>query len=740
MTCLVVEDEPAIRRLVHSQLEAQGVPVIDADSLAAAMAALTRYSFDVVILDLALPDGSGLDVLDTLRREGSEAHVIILSAAGSESDRVEALGRGADDYVVKPFFARELTARVLAVRRRRDPKKDARLEVGPLTLDLRGRLVTAHGVHVEVTAKEFDLLAYLAARPGHVFSREQLLQAVWQSSSDWQQAATVTEHIRRLRTKLEIDPGVPKILLTVRGSGYRLAPGNDETAVTASTPAVQSEPSGTLVQVDGFVVFADQGAADLWGVGGPEDLVGKHASVLVAPQSAEAARNRLARSEGGASLRSETIAIRHAGGGEPLLTVSSEAAQWQGLPARRLQLRPAADPSTRLLHLATGVFSELTDAVIVTDLNFHLRSWNLAAERLYGWRQDEVLGRHVLDILPWTGEEGALGTAWQSLEAEGRWNGKGRHRARDGSVISVLVSLSVMRGDSGDRIGIACVHRPAADVGPEAASESAHPGADDIRRGMANDEFEVYYQPVVRLDGGTITGVEALVRWHHPELGLLKPDAFMPAAEASGLIIDLGNAVLQQACAQTAAWVQSGYDLELAVNLSVRQLADPLLVDRVAAAIKTSGLASNRLWLEVTETTLVDDVQRAAEVLHLLVLHGVRIAIDDFGTGWASLTYLQSFPVQALKIDRTFVAGVDSNPSDMAIARSILSLAAELDMGVVAEGIETAAQEQTLRSLGCITGQGYLYAAATQAESLPLERARRLDDPQVVQGELSRQR
>ena len=180
----------------------------------------------------------------------------------------------------------------------------------------------------------------------------------------------------------------------------------------------------------------------------------------------------------------------------------------------------------------TGVLGDLTDAVIITDLHFHVRSWNQAAERLYGWQAHEVLGRHILDVLQWVGDNGLLAAAWASLETKVRWHGEGRQITRDGSVIAVLATTTLVRDDSGEPIGIVSVNRPA----PTAASTEAHADSTDaedrIRSGLADDEFEVHYQPVVALDGLHVLAVEALVRWNHPERGLLNPAAFIEARRA----------------------------------------------------------------------------------------------------------------------------------------------------------------------------------------------------------------
>jgi DNA-binding response OmpR family regulator len=221
---LIVEADEEIRRLVTDRVERQGVHVTAAETAAGALAVLDDTAFDVAIFDLMLPDGSGIDLLRVLRERGAATHVIILSDAGSEGDRVHALGLGADDYVVKPFFVRELTARVLGVRRRQFTAADTVLVHGPISIDLAARQVTVDAEPVRLTAKEFDLFAFLAARPRHAFSRDELLRSVWQSAADWQQVATVTEHMRRLRMKIEVEPHHPRMLHTVRRVGYRFDP------------------------------------------------------------------------------------------------------------------------------------------------------------------------------------------------------------------------------------------------------------------------------------------------------------------------------------------------------------------------------------------------------------------------------------------------------------------------------------------------------------------------------------
>jgi len=746
MRVLIVEDDLGVRRLVTIHLEEQGLGVTAASTAAAAMTELHHAAFDVVILDLTLPDGSGLDVLRALRELGSTAHVVIMSGTRGEAERVTALGLGADDYVVKPFFVRELTARILAVQRRHDVAKDSGLRYGSMAIDLHARQVTVDDVPLSLTAKEFDLLAFLAARPGHVFSRDELLRSVWQSAADWQRPSTVTEHMRRLRSKIEPDPLHPRFLHTVRGVGYRFDPTStleedqqdradraDRAADLADQARATAEgqpgagDAGTFVLVRGWIVSADDATVAMLGASSEAEMVGREALDFVAPQSLTAARARRDAAASGLWPRSQVLALRRADGVDIYVEISSVPTEWDGMPASLATIRPSTDPSTRLRHLVTGVFSEVSDAVIVTDPQFHVRSWNAAAERLYGWAEQEVVGRHISDAIPAVGPDDELDLATRTLEETGRWFGEARQLARDGSLVSVRSSTTLIRDGAGDRVAVVSVNRPlivAPTPTPPPSSEARDEA--DIRRGLDDDEFDVHYQPVVALDDLHVMAVEALVRWNHPARGLLNPGSFIDVAERSGMILELGRAVFGKACRQMAAWRRAGIDLEVAVNLSSRQLVDSALFEDITTTLAESALDPHALWLEVTETALVEDLDQAAEVLHRLAGLGVRVAIDDFGTGWASLTYLKQFPVHALKIDQTFVDGVDHNPQDAAIARSILSLGEELDLIVVAEGVETLVQQSALQTLGCTTAQGFLYGRPTPAATVPLQRAHTL--------------
>jgi len=237
----------------------------------------------------------------------------------------------------------------------------------------------------------------------------------------------------------------------------------------------------------------------------------------------------------------------------------------------------------------------------------------------------------------------------------------------------------------------------------------------DLRKAIAHGALEVHYQPCVSLKDNQITGCEALVRWRHPDLGMVSPADFIPIAEETGLINQLGEWVLTKACVEAATWPDN---IKLAVNVSPVQFKSGTLALKIMAALAASGLAADRLELEITEAVLIRDDEAALAILHQLRDIGVRIALDDFGTGYSSLSYLQRFPFDKIKIDRSFVKGIGEGGGSPSIVQAVVSIAAARQMTTTAEGVETEAQRQLLRTLGCSEMQGYLFSAAKPAAEI----------------------
>lgn len=241
----------------------------------------------------------------------------------------------------------------------------------------------------------------------------------------------------------------------------------------------------------------------------------------------------------------------------------------------------------------------------------------------------------------------------------------------------------------------------------------------DLRRAVERNELVLHYQPKFAAPDYRMAGVEALLRWQHPDMGLLPPGAFIAAAERSGLILSLGEWVLDEACRQLHAWDCAGHDVpSIAVNLSPLQFSSPSLVETVRDTLARHALDPTRLTLEITETTAMRDADASVDILDELTRMGVRISIDDFGTGYSSLLYLKRLPATELKIDRAFVRELESNADDAAIVASIVALGRTLNLKVVAEGVETPGQQQQLRQLGCDFYQGYLLGEPVAADRL----------------------
>ena len=258
-----------------------------------------------------------------------------------------------------------------------------------------------------------------------------------------------------------------------------------------------------------------------------------------------------------------------------------------------------------------------------------------------------------------------------------------------------------------------------------------------LRRALERQEFVLHYQPVVHLLSGATVGVEALIRWCHPERGLLLPDEFVPIAEECGLILPMGRWVLREACNQAQAWIRAGFPpITVAINTSVFEFRGKDFIENIRAILAETGLAPHLLELEMTETVLMSDAASSSSVLHALVDMGIKLAIDDFGTGYSSLSYLRQYPVDALKIDQSFVGQMIGNADNASIVSAIIGLSTNLKKKTVAEGIETAEQVALLLTLHCDEGQGYYFshplaagefAALLQSGVLPLSEHRHRD-------------
>lgn len=240
-----------------------------------------------------------------------------------------------------------------------------------------------------------------------------------------------------------------------------------------------------------------------------------------------------------------------------------------------------------------------------------------------------------------------------------------------------------------------------------------------LRKAVANDELVAYYQPQVDLHAGEITGVEALVRWRHPKFGLVPPEKFIPVAEESGLILEIDEWMLRTACQQSKLWEEAGFpDLRVAVNLSTHRFRQKKLTEQVAQILSETGVHPKNLCLEITENNVMQNVETTAGILHGLKEMAVLLSLDDFGTGYSSLNYLKRFPMDILKVDRTFVSGIPGDRADAAISAAIIVLAHSMELKVIAEGVETSEQIAFLQSLQCDEIQGFYFSRPLSADMI----------------------
>src|SRR6185312_9464616 len=236
----------------------------------------------------------------------------------------------------------------------------------------------------------------------------------------------------------------------------------------------------------------------------------------------------------------------------------------------------------------------------------------------------------------------------------------------------------------------------------------------DLKRAIDEDEFEVYYQPIVDLESGFVRGVEALARWRHPGRGLLLPEDFVGLSESTGMIVRLGGQVLEQSCQQLKRWQESDSmtpPFSLSVNLSAYQFRHPTIVEDIVSTLRRSGLSPSCLIIEINESLIMENTAHAVSILQAIKREGIRLFIDDFGTGYSSLSYLRRFPVDGIKIDRSFIDGLERDAQNLSLVAAIVAAGQALHLSVVAEGIETIGQLAELRNLTCEQGQGHLFAA-----------------------------
>ncbi len=536
---------------------------------------------------------------------------------------------------------------------------------------------------------------------------------------------------------------------------------------------IEISPDTIIVHVEGSIAYINPAGARLLGASSPEELVGRPVLDLVSPPFREKVRDRIRQTleEGRQTPLMEQKLVRM-DGQEVEVEVAGVGITYQGKPATMALIRDISErrraealrqrdtlhdsltnlPNRTLLmdrlglsmerlkgrrrHKFAILFLDVDRFKIVNDSLGHARGDQLLvaiAERLQSClRPGDTLARLGGDEFAMLCEE-IQGVSEATRVADRI------HRAMvppfplDGHEVFATMTIGIA-------VSAAAYERPedilrdadtaayrAKTLGKarhEVFDKDMHSHAvallkleSDLRRAIERREFRLHYQPILSLEDGRIAGFEALVRWQHPERGLLLPAAFLEVAEETGLIVPIGSWVLQEACRQLGAWRASSPPLVMSVNLSSRQASQPDLVQEVGRILKDTGLDPSRLRLEITESVLMEHADSVTESLSQLKALSIQLHIDDFGTGYSSLSYLHRFPLDALKVDRAFIRRIGEPGGRPEILRAIVGLAHNLGMEVVAEGVETQAQLEELKSLRCRYAQGYLFSKPVDSEA-----------------------
>jgi len=673
-TLLLVDDNEVNRDMLSRRLQRHGFEVVTAVDGPHALELTAARDFALVLLDIEMPRVSGLDVLREIRRRrsASELPIIMVTARQESADIVEALNSGANDYVTKPVDLPVALARIQAQLARQRAEAALRESEERYALALRGANdglwdwnLRTDEIFFSERWKEMLGLSNetVAGVPDEWFQRVH--------SDDVDRLRTnVAAHLEGLTPHLESEhrvlhaDGTYRWMLA-RGVAVRDPAGRAHRMAGSLTDITEGKVSDPLTGLPNRVLFLDR-------LGQSMERAKRHGSVS-AVLFVDLDRFKLVNDS-----------LGHEAGDRFLAAI-----------ANRLER------SVRTVDTVARVNSEVTVARIGGDeftiLLEHVRHVSDAvrvAERI-----QECLKRpFVLD-----GRQLFTSASIGIATSETAYSDP-QELLRDADTAMYRAkALGKARCEVFDvRMREAAIARLAVET--------------DLRRAIEQNEFELHYQPIISLATGMLSGFEALVRWRHPQRGLVSPQDFIGIAEETGLIVPLGAWVLNRACTQMSEWHRahpSSAGLTMHVNLSAKQFVHPDLATEIAGILQATGLPPSSLNLEITESAVIENPDSVIGVLEALKALGLRISIDDFGTGHSSLSYLHRFPIDALKIDRSFVNTMTMEQSS--IIQAIVALAQALRLEVIAEGIETVDQLSRLSQLGSDSGQGYLFAAALQA-------------------------
>lgn len=701
---LVADDDPRLLKSLASLLEQQGYRVTSALGGKDACSKLSTQIFDLAMLDLKMPELDGFEVMAHAAEVQPKCGVIVVSGESSFSAVSRALRRGAQDYIKKPFDPDEmLTTLEAALGKQSLVRAHA---------DVQQRLEKSEALHRYIVNSSPDIVFMLDGRGRFCFINSKIESLLGYDSEELD-----GKHFRHILDEHDV----------ARGS-YALR----DPSITAENPRtieVRLKTRGSQKANRYFEITAFPVDNETWPPAADFNArsPGRKARVY------GTARDVTERKEAEAFINFQAY--------HDLLT---------RLPNRALftdRLNLAITQARRNKQKLAVMFLDLDRFKVINDTLGHAMGDLLlqaVTQRLEGCiRKGDTLSRFGGDeftlLLPAiNNNDDARRIAKKLIDAIKAPFQLGEHEVFVG--VSIGIAMYPEAGTSLDQLiqnaDIAMYHVKA--QGKDSYrfySESMSIDTAnrlslerDLRQALENNELRVYYQPQVCAKNGRIVGLEALVRWQHPERGLLYPRDFLPLAEETKLIVGLSEQVLAQACRQVNEWILDGNkDLRLAVNLSPVQVEHPRFVENLVRQLKNEGFPAGNLEIEITENVIMNDLEQISQKLRELADLGVRIAIDDFGTGYSSLNYLHHLPIHTLKVDQSFVRAIRNGEDDACIVDAIVAMAHGLKLDIIAEGVETDAQLAYLRGLGCHQVQGFFYGPAQPAEAI----ARMLDWQQL---------